>query len=332
VRKRHLVGLIGADIGPSLTPPLHEREAEKLGVGYFYKRIDINALGLPPDRVGELMRAAGQLGYSGLNITHPCKQLVVEHLDELSSDAATLGAVNTVVFDGAHAVGHNTDLPAFQRSFVRGLPDVATGRVVLLGAGGAGAAVANAALSLGVGRLAVIDEDRDRAEELAESLSRRYGGDRACPASFGDIEAELAYCDGLIHATPTGMAAHPGMAFAPALLRPELWVAEVVYRPLETELLHRARELGCRTLDGGGMAVFQAALSFALFTGLEPDVDRMLGHFAALTERAPAVAVGGRNGTASGAQQPVPTTQGEDNALTATHLSASTRRRAKETQ
>jgi shikimate dehydrogenase len=295
VHDRHLVGLIGADIGPSLTPPLHEREAEKLGIAYFYERIDISALGLPPERVGELTRAAGQLGFSGLNITHPCKQLVVEHLDELSADAETLGAVNTVVFDGDRAIGHNTDLPAFQRSFVRGLPDVATGRVVLIGAGGAGAAVANAALSLGVGRLAAVDEDPDRAEELAESLRGRYGRERACAAGLDDVEAELARSDGLIHATPTGMAAHPGMVFSPALLRPELWVAEVVYRPLETELLRQARQLGCRTLDGGGMAVFQAALSFALFTGLEPDVDRMLAHFAALTEQAPAVAAGERD-------------------------------------
>jgi shikimate dehydrogenase len=292
VRRRHLVGLIGADIGPSLTPPLHEREAERLGVAYFYERIDINALGLPPERVGELVRAAGQLGYSGLNITHPCKQLVLDDLDELSPDAETLGAVNTVVFDGGRAVGHNTDLPGFQRSFVRGLPDVATGRVVLIGAGGAGSAVAHAALSLGVGRLAVVDADADRAQELAASLQRRYDSDRADAVSSDALEGELARADGLIHATPAGMAAHPGIAFAAAFLRPELWVAEVVYRPLHTELLRQARQLGCRTLDGGGMAVFQAALSFALFTGLEPDVDRMLQHFADLTDHAPAVAAG----------------------------------------
>src|SRR3954453_17714627 len=157
LRSRHLVGLIGADIGPSLTPPLHEREADRLGLPYFYERIAIAALGLAPERGGGLVGAAGQLGYSGLNVTHPCKQLVVEHLDALSSDAETLGAVNTVVFDAGRAVGHNTDWPAFQRSFVRGLGDVATGRIVLVGAGGAGAAVGHAALSLGAGRVAVVD-------------------------------------------------------------------------------------------------------------------------------------------------------------------------------
>src|SRR3954462_12287273 len=117
MQSRHLVGLIGSDIGPSLTPPLHEHEAERLGLAYFYERIDLNVLGVRAERVGELVRAAGQLGYSGLNITHPCKQLVVEPLDELSADAEALGAVNTVVFDHGRTVGHNTDLPGFQRSF-----------------------------------------------------------------------------------------------------------------------------------------------------------------------------------------------------------------------
>jgi shikimate dehydrogenase len=293
---RHVVGLIGADIGPSLTPPLHEREGERLGLTYLYERIDIAALGLAPERATELVRAAGPLGFSGLNVTHPCKQLVLGALDELSPDAELLGAVNTVVFAGGRAIGHNTDLPGFQRSFVRGLPDVPTGRVVLVGAGGAGAAVAHAALALGVGCMTVVDRDAARAGELADALARRYGSDRARAAEADALEGELARADGLVHATPAGMAAHPGMAFPAAFLHRGLWVAEVVYRPLETELLRRARRLGCRTLDGGGMAVFQAALSFALFTGLEPDVDRMLAHFAALTEEAPAVAAGREDG------------------------------------
>jgi quinate/shikimate dehydrogenase (NAD+) len=290
-RARHLVGLIGADIGPSLTPPLHEREAQELGLRYLYERIDIAALGLPAERVGELVRAAWYLGYSGLNVTHPCKQRVVEHLDELSPDAAALGAVNTVVFDDGRAIGHNTDWPAFQQSFVDGLPDVRTDHVVLIGAGGAGAAVAHAGLSLGVDRLAVVDAAPDRARALTRALRARYGDDRAVATTPERLEAELAHADGLIHATPAGMQAHPGMAFAPELLRSQLWVAEVVYRPLETELLRRARARGCRTLAGGDMAVLQAALSFELFTGLMPDRERMLRHFAALAAETSAVAV-----------------------------------------
>jgi shikimate dehydrogenase len=287
---RHIVGLIGANIGPSLSPSLHEREAAELGLRYVYERIDISALGLPATRVGELIRAAHQLGYSGLNITFPCKQAVVEHVDALSSDAEALGAVNTVVFRGGDAVGHNTDWPGFQESFVRGLPDVETRRVVLVGAGGAGAAVAHAAMSLGVERLSVVDSEPERAAALAASLRARYGRDRA--AASDRLAAELAEADGVVHATPTGMSSKPGMPFASDLLRDELWVADVVYRPLETELLRHARRLGCRTLNGGGMAVFQAALSFALFTGIEPDRERMLRHFSAMASDVPTPAVG----------------------------------------
>ena len=132
---------------PSLSPPLHEREADLHGLRYLYRLIDIADLGLDAEAAGDLVRAARQLGYTGLNITHPCKQTVIKHLDELSPDAAMLGAVNTVVFDGDRAIGHNTDWTGFARSFTRGLPDASTRRIVQLGAGGAGAAVAHALLT-----------------------------------------------------------------------------------------------------------------------------------------------------------------------------------------
>jgi shikimate dehydrogenase len=284
------LGLIGAHLGPSLSPPLHEQEAEELGLSCVYERIDIEELGLAPERVGELLRVTRRLGFRGVNVTHPCKQLVVENLAGLSSDAATVGAVNTVVFEGSEAIGHNTDCSGFRESFARGMPDVATNRVVLLGAGGAGAAVGHAALSLGAERLVVLDARSEQAQELAELLSRCHGRGRAVARAADRLEGELGRADGLIHATPTGMAPSPGTPVPPELLHDGLWVAEVVYRPLETELLRLARERGCRTLDGGGMAVNQAALSFALFTGVEPDRERMERHFWQLAAQTPALA------------------------------------------
>jgi shikimate dehydrogenase len=265
---RHLVGLIGAGIGASLSPALHEREAARQGLAYEYRLLDIEELDAEPQ---DLLETAREEGWSGLNVTHPCKRDIVEHLDELSPAAAQLEAVNTVVLGEGRAVGHNTDTTGFAESFARGLPDVAREHVVLLGAGGAGAAVAHAAQSLGIERLRIVDVDDEAARELAE----RVGGQ---PGELDDIET----ADGLIHATPVGMAAHPGLPLPAELLRSDLWVADVVYRPLETELLRRARELGCRTLHGGGMAVFQAAGSFELFTGVEPDRERMLADFAEL--------------------------------------------------
>lgn len=276
----YLIGLVGTGIGPSLSPALHEREASRLGLPYVYRLIEVAEAG----EAGEMVRAARRLGFDGLNITHPCKQAVLPHLDELSADAATLGAVNTVVFDGGRAVGHNTDWTGFAESFTRGLPGAPTGRVTLLGAGGAGAAVGHALLTLGTGELTVVDADPERARTLAGELAARFGAERARPAATGDLAELLPDADGLVHATPTGMAGHPGLPLPAGLLRPDLWVADIVYRPLETELLRRARALGCRTLDGGGMVVFQAAHAFHLFTGREPDTGRMLAHLTDLVD------------------------------------------------
>ncbi|MBV9820399.1 MAG: shikimate dehydrogenase [Solirubrobacterales bacterium] len=275
------VGLIGADIGPSLSPALHEHEAHRLGIPYAYERIDVAELGVGEGRVGELVRAARRLGFRGLNVTHPCKRAVTADLTDLSGDAIKLGAVNTIVFTDGRAIGHNTDWPGFERSFERGLPDVARRRAVLIGAGGAGAAVAHAALSLGIEHLSVHDRRPQAARDLVAALQRSFGGDRATVCE--DVADGCRRADGLIHATPTGMVTHPGLPVDAAVLREDLWVAEIVYRPLETELLRSARRAGCRTLDGGGMAVIQAALSFELFTGVSPDLDRMLAHFAALS-------------------------------------------------
>ncbi|MFF3580562.1 shikimate dehydrogenase [Streptomyces mirabilis] len=278
----YLVGLIGSGIGPSLSPALHEREADRQGLRCLYRLIDIDVLGVGPEAVGDLVRAARDLGFDGLNITHPCKQLVIDHLDELAPQAAALGAVNTVVFEGGRAVGHNTDVTGFAASFARGLPDVPLERVVQLGAGGAGAAVAHAVLTLGAGHVTVVDAMPDRAADLAAGLNRHFGAGRAAAATPDALGGLLGRGDGVVHATPTGMAAHPGLPFPAELLHPGLWVAEVVYRPLETELLRTARAVGCATVDGGGMAVFQAADAFRLFTGREPDAVRMLADIAEL--------------------------------------------------
>lgn len=281
---RYLVGLIGAGIGTSLSPRLHEREADQQGLRYFYQLMDIDELGLRAADVGLLLAQACGTGFRGLNITHPCKQVVVRHLDGLSPVAAALDAVNTVVFDGARMVGHNTDSPGFEAALARGLPGAALRHVVVLGAGGAGAAVAHAILQRGAGRLTIVDLLPARAQQLTAALRRGFGPDRSRAADPGDLAAALADADGLVNATPVGMESRTGTPVPAELLRPELWVADIVYRPAETELLRQARAVGCPTLPGDGMLVFQAAASFRLFTGREPDIGRMFRHLASLTD------------------------------------------------
>ena len=272
-----LLGLIGQDIQASRTPEMQMREAEAQGLRCVYRLIDLTALGLGIGALPDLLTGCERAGFDGLNITHPCKQAVLPHLHALSDDARALGAVNTVLFRDGRRFGHNTDWSGFAEPFRAKMTGASLDRVVQLGAGGAGAAVAHAALTLGVERLTLFDIDPARAAAVASNLSRHFGPGRAVPGS--DRVAAMAEASGLINATPIGMTAHPGLPLDADLLRPDLWVAEVIYFPLETELLRRARALGCRTIDGGGMAVFQAVAAFRLFTGREPDVNRMIAAF-----------------------------------------------------
>lgn len=277
-------GLIGASITASLSPALHEREGRLLGLGTSYRLIDLDTLGLGPADLGEILAACRAAGLAGVNVTHPVKQAIIPFLDDLSDDARRLGAVNTVTFHDGRAVGHNTDWFGFAEAFRRSMGDVARGAVVQLGAGGAGAAVAHALLSLGTTVLSVADTDAARAADLCAVLNRNWGAGRAVVAQ--DVGTALAGADGVVNCTPIGMAKYPGMPLSARALRGDLWVADIIYFPLETPLLAEARSLGCRTMGGGGMVVFQAAEAMRLFTGATPDATRMLAHFETLSGEA----------------------------------------------
>ena len=274
---RVLTGLIGSGIGGSGSPAIHEREARALGFQLHYQLVDLAKNGRSVDQLPRLLDAAEMMGFAGVNITHPCKQSVIALLHELSAEADAIGAVNTVVFQAGRRIGHNTDWHGFHESFRRGLPGAPTESVIILGAGGAGSAVCYAALRLGVKQVFVHDLEPARARRLVDQFAPRVEPGRIVAVT--DVADGIRTANGLIHATPVGMEGHPGMAIAADLLRPDLWVADLVYFPLQTELLRAAKTMGCRTLDGGGMAVCQAAEAFRLFTGVEPDRERMLRQF-----------------------------------------------------
>ena len=280
MKPRILAGLIGSGIQASRTPALHEQEGEAQGLRYLYRLIDLDPLHLNVDALPDLLDAAELMQFTGLNITYPCKQAILPLLDELSDEARGIGAVNTVVFKDGKRIGHNTDCLGFAEGFRRNLSDVVRRRVVQMGAGGAGAAVAHALLAEGVEHLSIFDLDSARAQDLVDNLSQRFGPGRAQVGNH--LENAMAEADGVVNTTPMGMAKLPGTPVPAALLRAELWVAEIVYFPLQTELLRDARALGCRTLDGGNMAVFQAVKAFELFSGEAPDAQRMLAHFQSM--------------------------------------------------
>jgi shikimate dehydrogenase len=274
-----VAGLIGRGISQSRSPALHEDEGEALGLHYVYKIIDFEALGLSESDLAATLVHARRLGFSGLNVTHPYKQTVMPLLDGLSPEAEAIGAVNTVRIRDGRMTGHNTDAFGFAEGFRNGLTGAPVHHVVQLGAGGAGAATAYAMLDLGAERLELSDIEPARAAALAERLGRHFEPSRI--AVVRDLEASLTEADGVVHATPTGMAGHPGLPLPAAMLSVRHWVAEIVYFPLETELLALARRLGCRTLDGGAMVVYQAAKAFELITGETANAGRMLARFRA---------------------------------------------------
>jgi shikimate dehydrogenase len=273
-----VIGLVGRGIRKSRTPGMHEREAGRLGFGYSYVLLDFDQLGLPDEAISEAVSAARNLGFRGLNVTHPFKQAVMPALDGLSPEARSIGAVNTVVFDSGRATGYNTDCWGFEHSFREGMTNAAIDCVAVFGAGGAGAAVAYALMQLEAGRIVVVDSDTKRADELVTRIGMTFPG--RIEASADAARAVDDAC-GIVNATPVGMVKYPGTPLAVALLRPEKWVADIVYFPAETELLHAARAIGCRTLPGNGMAILQAVRAFELFTGRKADPVAMAGHFEA---------------------------------------------------
>lgn len=277
-----LLGLIGEDISLSRTPAMHEAEGLAQGAATVYRRIDPLTERARNRSLEELFDAARSAGFNGLNITHPFKQAVLPLLDDIAEQAAQLGAVNTVVIaEDGHTTGYNTDVTGFARGLREGLPDATMTTAVQVGAGGVGNAVAYSLVTNGVEHLQVADLDINRAQALASNINSAIGREAVQGVDARGIEDAIAAADGVVNATPMGMSTHPGTAFDVSCLTSRHWVGDVVYMPIETELLLKAQELGCRTLDGTRMAIHQAVDAFRLFTGLEPSVDRMRATFLA---------------------------------------------------
>jgi shikimate dehydrogenase len=273
-QKRILIGLVGTNILASLAPALHEDALAAAGADGHYHLMDLDVL---KDRsLADIVQAVRTAGFAGINVTHPFKEAVVPLLDQVSPQAREIGAVNTVVIDReGRTTGHNTDRIGFYRGFEEALGrDSAQDRtVVLIGAGGAGRAVAFALMDHGVADLQVHDVNPGRAAALCADLAVHFGPQRCRVAA--ELSSAAQRAAGIVNATPTGMHGYPGLPLAGDLLQPGHWVADIIYSPLETEFLKLARDKGCRTMNGGGMCVHQAAEAYRLFTGREADVARM---------------------------------------------------------
>ncbi len=253
---------------------MHEQEADAQGLRLIYKLYDFVSLGKTAKDLGSMLDAAAQMGFAGLNITHPFKKAVLKYLDDLSDEAHLIGSVNTVVFRQGKKIGYNTDSSGFYKAFQEKLGDCQRDTVLLLGAGGAGSAVAEALMKLSVKKLYIHDSNQGLATALLEKLTERYGEERL--ECLKQVKVERLKMDGLVNATPIGMREYPGLPLPADCLHKELWISDIIYFPRETEMLAKAKELGCRRMNGLQMVVYQAAKSFEHFTGSEADSTRML--------------------------------------------------------
>jgi shikimate dehydrogenase len=278
-KRRILVGLIGRNIQGSLSPTLFADAFAAAGIDGFYHLMDADRL--PNRRLAELLDSIKSAGFAGANITYPFKQDILPLLDAIDPEAAEVGAINTVaIAQDGRSTGYNFDRHGWRDSFAESLgADSARGKtVVLIGAGGAGRAVAFGLMDLAVGTLVLHDLDLARAKALAADVAKHYGAARCRLAD--NLERDVAAADGIVNATQTGMTGFPGNPVPVAAIRPTHWAADVIYTPVETEFLKTAAAKGARTLNGAGMCVHQAVEAFRLFTGTEADIGRMHRAFA----------------------------------------------------
>jgi shikimate dehydrogenase len=267
-RGRVLAGLLGAPIAQSAAPAMHERAAEALGLRCHYQLIETAGAGR--EELQAILEGVRRLGFAGINVTFPYKEVVLDLLDDLSPDATRIGAVNTVIVHDGLLIGYNTDATGFARAVAPLVDASSRGAVALMGAGGAGKAIAFALAGLGVTDLRIFDSEHAKAAVLAARLEGHIKA-RAAPS----VEDAMRGAAGLINASPVGMLPDLGSPVPPSLLHAGLWVADAVYSPLWTPLLMAARAKGATVMTGRELAIYQAVDAFELFTGLAPSAIEM---------------------------------------------------------
>ena len=265
-----ILGVIGQPVAHTGSPAMHNAALEATGLDFVYV-----AFAVPPKGAQAVGTAMRTLNIRGLNVTVPHKQAVMACLDEVSPEAQAIGAVNTIDHRDGRLCGHNTDAHGFIASVredggLQRLP----GKVVLLGAGGAARAILYALLaSSEVEHIALLNRTAARAETLADDLD---AGGRVTVGALQD-KASLTEAELVINATSIGM--EPAAGASPlgdgGGLHDGMVVVDIVYQPLETQLLQQARAAGACTVDGLGMLVHQGARAFEIWTGVTPPVDTM---------------------------------------------------------
>ena len=274
--KTLLVGLIAEPIRHSLSPTMHNEAFIKLGLDYAYLAFEVGN-----DNLEDAVKGIRGLGLVGSNVSMPNKQKILPYLDELSPAAKLTGTVNTVVNVDGVLTGHITDGTGFMMSLKDAGVDVIGKKMTLFGAGGAGTAIAVQAALDGVKEISIFNR-KDEFFENAENTVKIINENTECKAYLydladkGRLRQEISSSYILANATGVGMKGDlqdESLVPDASMLRPELVVADAVYMPPRTKLLQMADEVGCMTVEGIGMMIYQGAAAFKLFTGHDMPVD-----------------------------------------------------------
>lgn len=268
-----LVILLGNPLGHSISPAMHNRVFEKLGLDYCYMPVEVN-----PENLATVFTGLTRMNVAGFNVTIPHKIRIMEYLDELDPLAETIGAVNTICIDDGRTKGYNTDGEGFIRSLEEEAKiSVREKRFFLLGGGGAIRAIAMTLAFKGAEKIIICNRTMTKAQELAAEINGKIRHCTEAVEQVFDRQAEaIERCDVLVNGTSIGMHPHSDeLPIDESLLTSRLVVADIVYNPLMTRLLRTAEDRGCTIARGLGMLIYQGAAGFKLWTGIDPLIGEM---------------------------------------------------------
>tara|TARA_R110002096_G_scaffold113077_1_gene245979 strand:- start:49691 stop:50512 length:822 start_codon:yes stop_codon:yes gene_type:complete len=261
-------GVIGWPIGQSKSPIIHGHWLDVHGIEGSYEKI-----GFSSDEFESGVRGLIDVGYAGVNVTAPHKLAALAMADDVSDRAASIGAANTLTFRDCKIHADNTDGEGFINNVMQGAPDwnAGAGPALVFGAGGAARAILSALIEAGVPEVILVNRTRERAQELADIFGRRV-----VVADWADAESASGAVATLVNTTALGMLGKDPLVFDCGALQRDTLVTDIVYNPLETQLLVDARARGCPTVDGLGMLLHQAVPGFEAWFGVRPVVDDVL--------------------------------------------------------
>lgn len=270
-----LIGLIAYPIRHSSSPKMHNEAFAKLGLDYAYLAFEVDN-----DTLEDAVKGLRAMKVRGYNVSMPNKTVIGKYLDKLTPAAEMCGAVNTVINDNGVLTGTITDGIGYMTALKDAGINIIGKKMTIVGAGGAATAIEVQAALDGVAEMSIFnasDKFWPRAEHNVNTINEKTN----CKATLhrledlDDLKTEIASSPLFANATGMGMKPLEGQTYLPdkSFLRPDLIVTDVVYAPTETALLKMAKEVGCKTMNGLGMMLYQGAAAFQLWTGKDMPID-----------------------------------------------------------